>query len=73
LVARFLLPSAPAVTVIGVDEETAVVGGPGEWTVHGRQSAWRLTRQGREQLTAGTTFSVPVSEGVPGRTVAMEG
>ena len=33
LVARFLVPDGPAVTVIGVDEDTALVGGPTEWTV----------------------------------------
>jgi hypothetical protein len=57
LVARFLLPHDPAVTVIGVDEETALVGGPRDWTVQGRQSAWRLTEDGREQLAAGTSFT----------------
>jgi cyanophycinase-like exopeptidase len=59
LVTRFLLPYDPAITVLGIDEETALVGGPGEWTVKGRQSAWRLTAQGREELPAGTTISTP--------------
>jgi cyanophycinase-like exopeptidase len=59
LVTRFLLPYDPAITVLGIDEETAVVGGPGEWTVKGRQSAWRLTSQGREELPAGITISTP--------------
>jgi cyanophycinase-like exopeptidase len=61
LVARFLTPDGPAVTVIGVDEDTALVGGPVEWTVQGRQSAWRLTQDGREQLPAGTTVLTPIS------------
>ena len=47
-------------TVIGVDEDTALVGGPTEWTVQGRQSAWRLTRDGREQFPAGTTVLTPI-------------
>ncbi len=59
LVTRFLLPYDPAITVLGIDEETALVGGPGEWTVKGRQSAWRLTSQGREELPAGITISTP--------------
>jgi cyanophycinase len=68
LVTRFLLPHDPAVTVIGVDEETALVGGPRDWTVKGRQSAWRLTRDGRERLPAGasiTTLTGP-GDGGPG-------
>jgi cyanophycinase len=55
-----LVPDGPAVTVIGVDEDTALVGGPTEWTVQGRQSAWRLTRDGREQFPAGTTVLTPI-------------
>ena len=58
LVTRFLLPYDPTVTVIGVDEDTALVGGPLEWRVQGRQSVWRLTRDGREQLPAGTTLTL---------------
>jgi len=60
LVARFLLPHDPAVTVIGIDEETALVGGPQEWTVQGRQSAWRITADGREELPSGSTVITPV-------------
>jgi cyanophycinase-like exopeptidase len=59
LVSRFLLPHDDGVTLIGVDEQTALVGGPVEWRVEGRQSAWRLTRDGREQLPAGTTVTTP--------------
>ncbi|MGD0054195.1 MAG: Type 1 glutamine amidotransferase-like domain-containing protein [Acidimicrobiales bacterium] len=59
LVTRFLLPHDPAITVLGVDEETALVGGPLEWTVQGRQSVWRLTPDGREQLPVGTTVRTP--------------
>lgn len=59
LVTRFLLPHDPAITVIGIDEETALVGGPTEWTVQGRQSAWRLTSQGREELPPGTLVTTP--------------
>ncbi len=57
LVTRFLLPHDPLVTVIGIDEDTALVGGPREWTVQGRQSAWLLTQDGREQLPAGSTVT----------------
>lgn len=44
LVERFLEPYDPDITVIGVDEETALVGGPQYWTVEGRQFVWLLSR-----------------------------
>ena len=55
---RFLVPQDPAVTVIGIDEETALLGGLTEWTVSGRQSAWRITHEGREQLPAGSKVTI---------------
>jgi cyanophycinase-like exopeptidase len=57
LVERFLAPYDPGVTVIGVDEETALVGGPQDWTVQGRQSVWRLTPDGRQPFAAGMTLT----------------
>lgn len=59
LVTRFLLPHDPAITVLGIDEETALVGGPSEWTVQGRQSVWRLTAEGREELPVGSSVTTP--------------
>jgi hypothetical protein len=53
------LPHDPAITVLGVDEETALVGGPSEWVVKGKSSAWLLTDSGREQLVSGTTVTTP--------------
>ncbi len=61
LVTRFLLPHETTISLIGVDEDTAIVGGPFEWTVHGRQSAWRITRDGREEISSGTTFTTPAT------------
>ncbi len=57
---RFLLPNDDAITVVGIDEETALVGGPQEWTVQGRQSVWELTKQGRTQYMPGDTFTSPL-------------
>jgi cyanophycinase len=57
LVERFLEPYDPEVTVIGVDEETALVGGPERWTVEGRQSVWLLSPDGRERLATGTALT----------------
>jgi cyanophycinase len=61
MVTRFLLPKDPSVTVIGIDEETAIVGGPSYWTVKGRSSAWRLSDDGREQLVSGTSVTTPLN------------
>jgi cyanophycinase-like exopeptidase len=60
LVTRFLLPHDPSVTVVGIDEDTALVGGPSDWTVRGRQSAWLLTQNGREELPSGTALTTPL-------------
>jgi cyanophycinase len=59
LVTRFLLPHESSIVLIGIDEDTAIIGGPTEWTVGGRQSAWLLEGEGREELVSGSTFTTP--------------
>ncbi|HXA43696.1 MAG TPA: Type 1 glutamine amidotransferase-like domain-containing protein [Candidatus Solibacter sp.] len=39
----------PGYRVLGIDEDTAVVGGPVEWRVAGRQSAWLLSVSGQHR------------------------
>ena len=56
--ARLSVPQAGS-TVIGVDELTAIVGGPSNWTVQGHGSAWLLSAPDRRELVSGTTFTVP--------------
>jgi hypothetical protein len=46
-------------SVVGVDEDTAVVWDGSTWTVHGRQSAWLLTEDGRKGFSAGDTMNLP--------------
>ena len=53
LLTRFVLPDESTMTIVGVDEKTALVGGPTEWTVQGHQSVWRLTSKGREEFALG--------------------
>jgi cyanophycinase len=60
MVTRFLLPHDPSITVLGIDEETAIVGGPVDWTVTGRSSVWRLKDDGREQFVSGATITTPL-------------
>jgi cyanophycinase len=54
LLTRFVLPDEATMTVVGIDEKTALVGGPTEWTVEGHQSVWRLTPKGREEYPLGS-------------------
>jgi hypothetical protein len=53
-------------TLIGIDERTALVGGPEEFVVMGDLSAWWIDRSGeRHQFVAGTKVSlVPQKEPV---------
>ena len=57
LLTRFVLPDESTMTVVGVDEETALVGGPTTWAVKGRQSVWRLTSSGREEFPLGASLT----------------
>ena len=61
LATRFLLPHENNVTLIGIDEQTAIVGGPTSWTVEGRSSAWILDRHGRERRPAHSMINTPDS------------
>jgi cyanophycinase-like exopeptidase len=57
LFTRFVLPDESSITVFGIDEQTALVGGPKEWTVQGRRSVWRLTSSGREEFPTGASVT----------------
>jgi cyanophycinase len=66
LVLRRVAGAPPGVRIVGVDEDTALVGGldgwqgeaagPGSrWQVHGRRSAWLLDRDGRHEVPSGSS------------------
>jgi cyanophycinase-like exopeptidase len=38
---------------VGIDENTALVGGIDHWVVKGKQSVWVLTDKGRTEFKAG--------------------
>jgi cyanophycinase-like exopeptidase len=59
LVTQYLVARDPSVSVLGIDENTALVGGPFEWTVRGHASVWRLDDDARERFDAGATISTP--------------
>jgi cyanophycinase len=46
------------VHVVGIDEDTALVGGLTTFTVHGRQSAWLLSNGRRQEFPAGSTVDL---------------
>ncbi len=56
VVTRFLAGGDADVTVVGIDEDTALVGGPHEWQVQGSSSVWVLTTSERIAHAAGTTL-----------------
>ena len=58
MVDRYLADVPVGVTVLGIDEETALVSDGLAWTVHGRQSVWVLTGEGRTPYAAGDVVPV---------------
>ncbi len=55
-----VVETPPGVTVLGIDEDTALVGGPQDWQVMGRQSVWVLGPDGRTEHPSGSRLSTPV-------------
>jgi cyanophycinase-like exopeptidase len=53
-----------SISVVGIDEETALVGGPDHWVVAGRQSAWSLDRDGT-RVRHGPGATVELGRGAP--------
>ena len=56
---RRLVDEPSGVTVLGIDEDTALVGGPEHWQVLGRQSVWVLTADGRVEHPSGSSMHLP--------------
>ena len=52
-----LLRLPEATTLLGIDEDTALVGGPHEWEVKGRQSVWLLGDGRREEFPPGVVLT----------------
>lgn len=56
---RRLSDSPPGVTVVGIDEDTALVGGVEEWEVRGRQSVWVIREGERTEHPSGSRVLLP--------------
>jgi cyanophycinase len=56
LALKGLVRSGEGITMVGVDEDTALVGGPEEFTVMGRSSAWMFEGAKRVRVGTGETL-----------------
>ncbi len=61
LLTRPFLRPRPGVSLVGIDEVTALVGGPEEFTVHGLGSAWLLGNGRRRQVPSGDQVRLPAA------------
>ncbi len=60
LVGRMLARSPDDAVLVGIDEETALVGGDNSFTVRGEKSVWRIDADGtRQQFGAGDRLELP--------------
>jgi cyanophycinase-like exopeptidase len=64
--ARTVLHGEPGELLLGVDEETALVGGPERWVVRGHRAVWLLERDGRTPFRAGQSVDTPAGEASAG-------
>ena len=54
VVTRFMAGGASPSRLLGIDEETALVGGPGHWVVEGRGAVWLLSADEPRRFDAGS-------------------
>jgi cyanophycinase-like exopeptidase len=64
LLTRSILRPAAGATLVGIDENTALVGGPEVFTVRGKASAWLLGGGPRRGFADGTVLRLP-ADGTP--------
>jgi cyanophycinase-like exopeptidase len=53
---RYVTDLPPEDSVVGIDEDTAMVGGPNNWLVQGTGSVWLISASGREEVPTGSVF-----------------
>jgi len=56
---RRFLRRPEGMTTVGIDEDTALLGGPETFTVHGRGSAWLLDGRRRQRVPTGGVVGEP--------------
>ena len=62
---RNLITAPIGVTVLGIDEDTALVGGPQAWEVQGRQSVWVLKDGEHQEHPPGSRLVLPALRYAP--------
>jgi cyanophycinase-like exopeptidase len=55
---RYLAALVPGVTLLGIDEDTALVGEGGSWSVYGEQAVWVITAEGRTAHGSGEVLDL---------------
>ena len=58
-VATAVLRPVQGLTLLGIDEQTALVGGPHSWTVHGIAAVWEIGHGKRQPHPAGAVLVTP--------------
>ena len=58
MLTRMVLRTPEGVTMVGIDELTALVGGPKLFTVAGHQAVWLLGQGRRQRLAIGDTLEL---------------
>ena len=56
---RRIIATPTSVSIVGIDEDTALVAESGTWRVLGRQSAWVLDAGQRREFPSGSTLDLP--------------
>jgi len=59
LESKILESSDSSVLLLGIDEDTALVGGSEEWTVRGKRSVWMLSSSGSKEFKSGDVVFTP--------------
>ena len=58
IITRYLINTPKGVTLVGIDENTALVGSKNEWIVKGKQSVWVLTNEGITEIKSGQVLKI---------------
>ena len=58
IITRYLINTPKGVTLVGIDENTALVGSENEWIVKGKQSVLVLTNEGRTEFKSGQVLKL---------------
>jgi cyanophycinase-like exopeptidase len=62
IVDRSLGDLAPGQTLVGIDEDTALISGDGDWRIAGRQNVWIVDADGRRTPhPAGAVLALPAA------------